>query len=109
MTKAAYHGDFSSWKDVQKEFNTDYKKPDRVYFATYDHDGYDGSAYVYFRVGEKYYYVYGGHCSCHGLEDQFTPEEFETRELFIAWLRRQIEFGDSRAKSVKRMVVAESK
>lgn len=78
-----YFGVFSDWEDVQNEFKTTYPKPELVIFAGYDSDGYSGSAVVVFKDNGKFYYVQGGHCSCHGLEEQFDPEEYESAELLV--------------------------
>lgn len=48
---------------------------DEVLLAAYDIDGYEGDAFVLFQRDGKLYEVHGGHCSCYGLEDQWTPEE----------------------------------
>lgn len=78
-----YDGEFSDWADVQREFEMEEPKPEEVLYADYNRDGYDGSAHIVYRNGDKFYYVYGGHCSCYGLEGQWDPEEY-TAELFVA-------------------------
>lgn len=46
-----------------------------VLHHAYTSGGYDGSCLtIYFKAG-KLYEVYGSHCSCFGLEDQWDPEE----------------------------------
>lgn len=50
---------------------------------------YDGSAYVLFEKNNKLFEVYGGHCSCFGLEGQFNPEEITIR-LFTKSLEMPI-------------------
>jgi hypothetical protein len=77
-----YQGDFGSWADVQSYFEMDQAEPDEVLYASYEMDGYEGSARVVYRIGDKFYTVYGGHCSCYGLEGQWDPEEYSA-ELFI--------------------------
>jgi hypothetical protein len=83
MSKENYQDIFSDWFDVQVAFRTDESEPERVIFAQYDVDGYDGSAWVIYRNGDKIYAVSGGHCSCYGLEGQWDPEEY-TAEQFVA-------------------------
>lgn len=46
-----------------------------VLLAAYDHEGYTGSAFVIFERDGKVYENEGSHCSCHGLEDQWSPTE----------------------------------
>lgn len=82
-----YDGDFESWADVCRWFEEDVAEPDEVLLAVYDIDGYEGSADVIYRNGDRYYWVHGSHCSCYGLEGQFDPEEYSA-DLLIAALRR---------------------
>ena len=98
-----YQNEFSEWLDVVKEFHgiysaddqqrkellEKYPEPDDVLYANYDIDGYDGSAFVVWRNGRKYYILEGYHCSCYGLEEAgFDPEEFKTKKLFVAYLKK---------------------
>jgi hypothetical protein len=97
-----YNNDFTCWHDVVTEFTgttypitarnevlSKFPEPDKVYFADYDTDGYEGRAVVIWRDKGKYYYLEGSHCSCYGLEETgFNPEVFETKELFLAYLER---------------------
>ena len=46
-----------------------------VYFANYEWEDYGGYAAVIFERDGKLWHVNGGHCSCHGLEDQWEPQE----------------------------------
>ena len=82
-----YDGDFESWADVCRYFEEDVAEPDEVLLAMYDMDGYEGSADVIYRNGDRYYWAHGSHCSCYGLEGQFDPEEYSA-ELLVAALRR---------------------
>lgn len=45
-----------------------------VLLASYANANYSGDAFVLFRRGLDLYEVNGGHCSCHGLEGQWSPE-----------------------------------
>lgn len=94
-----YFGDFESWADVCRWFAEDVVEPDEVLLALYDMDGYEGYADVIYRVGERYYWAHGSHCSCYGLEDQWSPEEYSAEQLIEA-LRRGRHFywsGDESA------------
>ena len=46
-----------------------------ILVAYYGDESYEGYAYVLFMKNGKLYEVCGGHCSCHGLEGQWDPEE----------------------------------
>jgi hypothetical protein len=74
-----YCGDFG-WhnsKDVCASFNEPpgKLKDARVFVACYLDTDYSGSAYVLFARGENLYEVFGCHCSCYGLEDQWSEED----------------------------------
>ena len=87
MMVDVYEGSFSSWEDVCREFEESIPEPDEVIFAVYDQEMYEGSADVVYRVGERFYWVSGSHCSCYGLEEQWSPEEYSRDELVAALLR----------------------
>lgn len=54
---------------------------EKILFATYTNENYEGSAYALFVKDGKLFEVHGGHCSCYGLEDQWIPEEVCLPEL----------------------------
>lgn len=56
-------------------------KPIRILFASYGYENYSGDAFVLFERDGKLFEVNGGHCSCYGLEGQWTPEEVTLPEL----------------------------
>lgn len=101
-----YNGDFKNWGDVAQEFTnrswsdsddvTRLKalavipEPEQVLYAEYKQEGYEGSAWVVYRNGDKFYSVEGSHCSCYGLEDQWKPEEYD-RETFLGVMNRKLE------------------
>lgn len=60
---------------MEKDFNV--KLPDSVHilFAYYGQRSYEGSAYVLFEQDGKLFEVAASHCSCYGLEDQWSPAE----------------------------------
>ncbi len=86
-----YYDLFSNWGDVQREFAMNDPEPDEVLYAQYDHEAYgcDGSADVLYRNGDTYYYVSGGHCSCYGLEGQWSPETYSRETLLGAFARAE--------------------
>lgn len=96
MAARIYHGNFSSWDDVVREFALGAKPPfapvePEVIFAAYHIDGYEGSATVVFKMkaeDKKVYFVSGGHCSCFGLEDQWDVTEYDSPLQFRAALEK---------------------
>ncbi len=83
-----YNGVFDNWDDVVGNFGIDMEEPDEVLYAEYSYEDWEGSATVFYRNGDMYYEVNGGHCSCYGLERQWSPEEY-TKDIFIAMLQRR--------------------
>lgn len=75
--KPVYLDRFTSRNDVFSEFQKEEDKDIVICYANYRYEDYDGSAMViYWRKSTKNYYeVYGGHCSCYGLEGQWTGDE----------------------------------
>jgi hypothetical protein len=72
--KKEYHDNFANWADVLSNFNVkDIPEPDLV-FAAYETPPYEGRAYVVFKDDAGWHYVYGGHCSCYGLEGNGTSK-----------------------------------
>ncbi len=87
-----YYNNFTNWEDVVNEFYEVYAEcpePDEVILADYRYESYEGDAWIVYRNGEKYYSIDAGHCSCYGLEGQFDPEEYDTKDLFIACLEKR--------------------
>lgn len=68
---------FETREDVFGHFRKPEDSDIILCYASYDIDGYDGYATViYYRKStRKYYEAYGSHCSCYGLEDQWTEDE----------------------------------
>ncbi len=77
-----------------------------VIFALYECGSYDGSSMVVFEKGSKLYLVEAGHCSCYGLEGQWSPVEVTKESLlkeadakegwgdyekFVKWVRETYE------------------
>ena len=72
-----FDGDFEDEQDVIDQFEIDQNELNGAFilYATYEIDGYEGSAFVLFSRDGQLYEVHGGHCSCMGLEGQWEPEE----------------------------------
>ena len=80
-----YFGNFSCVEDIKKEFSfrdenhestNDFElNEDEVLIASYGGRSYEGAAFVIFQRDGKYYESHASHCSCNGLEGQWSPEE----------------------------------
>ena len=75
----------SGWKDVA-DMLTDFEAPEalvgaQLLFARYFAWSYEGGAFVLFEREGKLFEVNGSHCSCHGLEGQWKPEETSREAL----------------------------
>lgn len=88
MSEFKKYDGFDDWADVQERFEMSQSEPE-VIAAHYDGGGYDGTAIVIYKDGNQYGYVTGNHCSCYNLEGQWEPEVFESKELFLAFLKKQ--------------------
>lgn len=88
VSDTPYFNDFTSWADVTREFHVDVPEPEEVLCADYEIDGYEGSAQVIYRHGDRVFEVVGGHCSCHGLENQWEPEEYDLATALAAFKKR---------------------
>jgi len=90
----------ATWEEIMAWFGEEpenHPKPDEILLAHYDIYCYSGEAHVIYRVGDKYFYVSGSHCSCYGLEDQWDPEEYTIDLLIGALDRMSSEFDSYRA------------
>lgn len=72
-----YANGFTCREDVFDQFAKGDDQDIQILYANYDNADYDGYAeVVYYRKStKKYYEVYGSHCSCYGLEDQWDRDE----------------------------------
>ena len=72
-----YFENFSCLEDVVSNFciSAEQLEGVEILYAMYDTPDYEGYAQVIFRKDGKLYEVNGSHCSCMGLEDQWSPEE----------------------------------
>lgn len=78
-----YQDRFSEWADVQREYDMKELEPKRVLLALYSAEMYEGSSLVVFEDNGKFYVNQGSHCSCYGLEDQWSPTQYDNKEEFI--------------------------
>lgn len=63
--------------EICKEFEIDSSelKGVKILWAEYEQGGYEGDVFVLFRRAGRLYSVEGSHCSCYGLEGQWSPVE----------------------------------
>lgn len=87
--KPMYLGSFDSKKSISQIFREDLGPETKIQFAVYDQQDYDGSAFVLFIEGGKLYEVNASHCSCFGLEDQWSPDRTSIKAL-----RHRMQFGN---------------
>lgn len=73
------------WSTGREEFATELEnerwKGVEILLASYANECYSGSAFVLFRRDGSLFEVNGSHCSCYGLEGQWSPEETSVAEL----------------------------
>lgn len=103
-----YFEGFRSWDDVMEQFQVpeqDRPVPDQVLFASYDCPEYEGYAEVIYRIGERYFWASGSHCSCYGLEDQWDPEEYNREQLALVVLRQGQFYHSENPDDVRMMIL----
>lgn len=89
-----YLNDWNEKRDMVRDFSGLYRDEDidkamagfehvDVLLASYSYENYSGDAFVLFRDTRdgQLYEVHGGHCSCYGLEDQWSPELCDLQSL----------------------------
>lgn len=77
------------WRDGKQVPNLSIPEPEKVLWAEYNIDGYEGSAIVIWKDKKKYYLLTGSHCSCYGLEEAgWQPEVFNSAKDFKAYLQK---------------------
>jgi hypothetical protein len=97
-TDKKYFGSWDSLEQVLSDFKDDgceqgkyVRKPleglvptdNELLFASYGGGSYDGNATVIFEKDGVLYEVGGGHCSCYGLEGQWSPGKVTWEALAI--------------------------
>lgn len=94
-TGKSYSDDFA----IDPDFPTDAE----ILFANYGSWSYDGDAFVLFERDGKLYEVTGGHCSCYGLEGQWSPEETNWEALKIRKFDKEY-FADGAMEAVQKLI-----
>lgn len=97
--KTIWYEQFQSWQDICHGFlgwdsaASLLPEPTEIIFAGYAYEDYSGDALVIFRKGRKYYTVHGSHCSCHGLEGQWEPEEYASKAILRKAMEKRATYG----------------
>lgn len=82
MQARNYYG-FSGWRgkkwdgSIESQFATMMGPEPELVYAVYSTPSYEGHASVIYRQAGQWFEAGGGHCSCYGLEDQWTPEPID--------------------------------
>lgn len=74
-------GSWDNEHDVAREFGDDSVLDFNILVAGYFYEHYEGSAYVLAEKNGQLFEVSGGHCSCYGLEGQWSPAEINVNYL----------------------------
>lgn len=100
-----FFGEFSCRDDVIGAFDVAPSELDGVdvLVASYEFEGYEGAATVIYRRGGSLFEVYASHCSCYGLEGQWSPERVVAIELV-----RRFGSDDELARAVRDLVGSSS-
>lgn len=73
-TKPVYLNDWKCKEDLERDFQCDLSDVN-ILFASYTYEDYSGDAWVLYEKDGKLYEVNGSHCSCYGLEEQWSDSE----------------------------------
>lgn len=82
MNKNIYWGMFDSKNDVERNFDIQLDN-ENILFAEYVSGDYSGNAWVVFEHNGELFEVHGSHCSCNGLEGQWSPESTSAEEILF--------------------------
>jgi len=78
---SAYLQEFKSREDIATEYACEIPAEAEILLAYYGYGSYCGASFVIYRLDGKLYEVNGSHCSCNGLEGQWSPEETSVAAL----------------------------
>src|ERR1035438_8964611 len=67
--------DYETGKYKPYEYPPEFPTEEEVMFASYGGGSYEGDATLVWNRDGKFYESTGAHCSCYGLEGQFSAEE----------------------------------
>jgi hypothetical protein len=82
-TTNPYIENFTSREDIISNYEApaDALKGAKIHLAWYGYGHYDGQSLVIFEKEGQLYEVNGSHCSCRGLEGQWSPEQTSWKAL----------------------------
>lgn len=83
IAKESPYANNKYWLEKKQDMDKAIKKYENVniLFASYSYANYEGDAWVLFEQNGELYEVNGGHCSCYGLEGQWSPDKVSLKEL----------------------------
>jgi hypothetical protein len=83
LAEKAPYENVQAWeeKKVRMKRVIDEWQPINILFASYETANYSGDAWVLFERGGELWEVSAGHCSCYGVEGQWSPEKVVLPEL----------------------------
>lgn len=70
----SFYNGFNDKEDVGQQFDIKLEDNIQLLYAHYEQGSYEGEATVIYSQNDKLYEVHGSHCSCYGLEGQWSPE-----------------------------------
>ena len=76
----------------------------KVLLAWYGYGSYCGSSLVVYKKKGKLYEVNGSHCSCYGLEGQWSPEKTSWKALAIRDVSGEEEGSSEAQKELQKLV-----
>ena len=81
--ESLYINDWSNLEDLTKDFELSPQGLEdcKILFASYGCECYTGEAFVLVAKNNELFEVNGSHCSCYGLENQWSLEEVVLKEL----------------------------
>ena len=78
--KWRYYFQGAIYKLASKKILEDLEGAELLY-ATYETGNYEGHSNILYKKDGKFYENYGSHCSCYGLEGQWSPTEVRVEDL----------------------------
>lgn len=76
-----YYGNWSDKQGIENDFDVSLNENVVILLAAYNTPWYEGYGFVLFEENGMLYEVNASHCSCHGLEGQWVPEETSVEAL----------------------------
>lgn len=95
---------FESVEDITREFAIEASALEgyEIHIAFYEYEDYSGNAFVLLEKDGVLYEVNGGHCSCHGLEE----DQWELEETTVEALRHRIKADSYTLRGFKKELIA---